>query len=659
MVTMPPANPPPGVQRNLEGVVARLFRLSQSPAGASARLAFSDHFLDRFGTGVRVPYRRAVDDVVGAGLIDLEKANANTSSLSHGDKADELLEGLVLRARALGTTEVAISDGEVDQLTDPARRALGIDTDVLFAVDEQSGRVELATMSTTALSGQALVRHWEQLPEAFFDSVLKRTDIAGRHVEPVELWCFPRVRPILDVMHAPHITERYISLGFAGTSKDCLTLDDIELIHDGSRVWLLALDSEDPLVIRNLSMVNYPRHLSRDAQTLITIGREMERDWTPFNWGSQSVRDFLPGIVYRGIRVSKAIWRFPKHLCRKELSSVEWCKEFERWRDTVGLPQWMEFGSGDNLLPFDTTDLSEFPEIRRCLRKDSPVAFESGRAMHNQKAVEYVQHVSRPPVEATDAPRHFGSAPPYIPPSARRDWLGFELVGAREQPWPKGATLRLRNLARSLGIRDWHFVVYNDPDPHTRLRFHTGHHTAPSVELLREALIREIGSSVRNVREVPFFPEYQRYGGEESFGSIAGLFTESSDMALRTNLEPNGGESRLEAGCLSAIQLMERLLGSQWTSVVGSALSTHKSPHARKRDRKDRDEVLARLPVRGNFDGEPIFGIRSSNNYPVGVALSVLHMHANRMFAADREEEAQMLSVLRSHIFQRKVMGES
>ncbi|MCB2412198.1 lantibiotic dehydratase [Demequina sp. TTPB684] len=652
-VTLPLAGAPLGQSRNVEGVVARLFRMRQSTPSASAKSNLSDLFLDRFGVGVRVPYRTAVDGIVGVGLINLEKTSA--SIIAHTRAAEHLLEDLVLRARAEGSTEVAIGDRDVDLLTDPARRSLGIDTDVIYSIDDVSGRVELANMPTTALSGQAVVRHWDELPRTWFDEVASRYDSTGREVEPVELWCFPRSRHILDVMHAPQVTERYISLSFADASSSCLTLDDIELIHDGGQVWLLARDSADPLVIRNLSMVNYPRHLSRDAQTLITLGRETERDWTPFNWASQSAREFLPGVVYRNVRISKPTWRLPSRLFRRDLSSDAWRGEFARWKRAMDLPKWMEFGAGDNLLPFDITDPSELSEIRRVLEKSSPVAFESGRTTHNQTAVEYVQHVSRPPVARTEPFPRFDSTPAFVPPIVRRDWLGFELVGGPDTAWLPRATQRVVNVARSLDVSDWHFVVYRDPDPHTRLRFHVGRGAEAPIEALREAVLSEVGSSVRIAREVPFLPEYHRYGGERSFDSIVRVFTQSSEVALRANVATTDRISRLETACSTAIESMEQLLGARWNVIVAQGLSEHKPLHV---GRKARDEVLSKLAARAPFEGDPILNPFDVGSHPVGVAMSVLHMHANRVFAADGDEEAQMLSVLRSYVIRHGLAGE-
>jgi len=644
-LNLPPSAPPPGVSRNVEGVATRLFQFKQFSGIGSARQEYSNRFVDRFGVGIRVPYRRAVDDIKGVGLIDF--ANTGLPKETHSDASEELLEDFVIRARAADTTEIFISDDEVESLIDPARRALGIDTDVLYAVHAQSGRVELAATPCTALPGQAVVRHWEQLPGSWFETARRTTDIVGRAVEPVELWCLPRSRQILDVMHAPHVTDRYISLSFADPTDACITIDEIDLIHDGSQVWLLAKGSNIPLVIRNLSMVNFPKHLSQDAQTLMTIGREIEREWAPFSWGKQSARDFLPGVVYRDILISKARWRVPARLFRKDLATAVWCHEFERWRDAMSLPQWMDFGGGDNILPFDTTDSSEFQEIRRTLQKDSPVAFESGRVIDNQLAIEYVQHVSRPSGVDAEAIPDFSSAPNYAQPDVRRDWLAFELVGAADSAWQPEATRRLVAFSRSLGIEDWHFVVYNDPDPHTRLRFHSEGYDDRSIGLIREAAIREVGLSVRNIREVPFLPEYQRYGGEECFDLIAPLFTKSSLAALGASVELQEGATRLENACLTAIESMERLFGSEWSHVVGPALATHKPPRVRKRDRS---EVLARLPIRVVFGGEPVLADASSLSRPAGIAMSVLHMHANRMFAADRDGEMQMLSVLKNYV---------
>jgi len=96
---------------------------------------------------------------------------------------------------------------------------------------------------------------------------------------------------------------------------------------------------------RSAGLFNYPQLSAPIVHTLMTIGREHERDWASFGWGSESQSDHLPGVIFDGIGISKPVWRIPSAVADKTQTFEEWVASFEAWRDAHNLPDSRRRGS--------------------------------------------------------------------------------------------------------------------------------------------------------------------------------------------------------------------------------------------------------------------------------------------------------------------------
>lgn len=654
------AGSPPAeyVSRRVESVVRRLFRHMQEVPDTAHRDRFGTSFLEKYGAGVRVSYLVATNAASGIGQIDLQEAISPLRTIPVA-KRTEVLQSLIMRAARDGSNTAELSESDIEALSEESRSDLGVDTDVLYSLDSTTGLVHFRPMPTTSLGGQSLGRFWDQVSPEWFESCLSPTNPLGEEVEPVQLWYFPRFIQSLDVMHSPQVTERYIALGVENESDpQCIPLAHLELLHDGQRLLLFEQGSDIPLVVRNLSMFNYPQLAPPDAQTLMTIGREIERDWVPFNWGSESAVSQLPRVTYRQVVVSKALWRLPTILLNEDLSLSDWTEEFVLWRDACHVPNLMEFGAGDNLLVMSTVDESSFSEIRRSMSADSAVAFES-TPLSDSTAVEYIQRVRVEAKRKRKPERNaYANSPSFVHRSPAIDWISFELVGGRRREPAVSDLEELVSVAGRLGVIDWHFVRYNRPDLHTRLRFRiAGDNSERTRRELEVSAFLLLESSLSNVRIVPFLPEYLRYGGEPAFADIARAFTLSSEAALQAELSQRrlpGHSAHLGAAVDSAVTSLRFLFGNEWSKVTLPAIAGNQAPRVWRKERSD--VVSAFAETCESVDGR-LSQYDSLRMQPVGIAQSVLHLHSNRFFGLSRESEAHFLSTLRSCALKPKKAG--
>lgn len=647
--------PPSALERRMASVTRKIFRIPQFRMDGSNRDGYSGRFLNTYGAGVAVPYLVATDPIVGLGLIDLQVGGSKPHGPELHINQRKVLEELRLRGEASPDHSVELTERQMEHLIDPERLTLQADVDILYTVGA-SGDGETAPrfglLPSTGTPGQSIGRFWHLFEADHFADAMRPEGSRGERVEPVDLRHLPRHVQNLSVMDSPVLDMRYIAVGYESDDADCISLNELLLFHDGDRLELFARGSDIPLRVRNLSMFNYPRLATRHAQTILTIASEPTQEFAPFYWGPESNAFFLPSVSYRGVTLTRAMWKIPKSLFDKRASHTEWAESMKLWRDSAPLPVEMEFGTADNLLRLSPYDQSHFREIRRVIDEADPTAFKAPIADERVRPVEYVQrvHIGRK-TRSTNEPRTYSAPRSYVPSKPADDWISIELVNAGRAGPSLADALPVIAHGLSLDIRDWHFVRYNDPDNHLRLRFRV----IDDVAKHRESVFREaqslLGSALTNIRLVPFLPEYQRYGGPGNFPAVAGAFTVSSDAALALESTSPGCSTihRMSQAVISAMDVMAQLLGEGWERVVEESLGGIKAlPYGRR----DRTQILERArelaPIRPPRDGSHLTSLNGEQVPTAGVVRSVLHLHGNRFFGYDPEAELSMIAILRS-----------
>ncbi|WP_084605851.1 thiopeptide-type bacteriocin biosynthesis protein [Agreia bicolorata] len=665
---------PQAMSSRVDRVAKKVFCFTVPSTILETRIKFANAFAERYGYGVRVPLRVATDRHMGVGqIIDYKKDDRGFPDESR--KVADTRDDIVLASSRSGETFISLTDEQIYAMTDPRRQRLTAHFDVLYsqAPVTKPGDPDLwfGTTPGTVTPGESAGRFWRHLSPTIFNDVASGTLSSFEEAEPVQVWFLPLRAKTLGIMDAPDVTERYISVGYETNDDRCIPLVDIELVHDGRTVRLLRSGSERPLVVRNPSMVNYAQLAPELAQTLIVLGRDVETQWHPFDWGYRTELAFLPAVVVDDIVVSRATWRTPAQLSRSGgLPPKEWAHEFSYWRDRARLPELIEVGVGDRLLTLDPYEPNNFELLRRNLADDKPAITQAPplpdvTGWIGERAHEIVQRIHLPgrPGGAESQTREMT---PFIPARPPKSWIAMELVGGPKLEPSITAAANLVKIARTFGIEDWHFVRYNLPDRHLRLRFEVkapGDRYAlmPSLESAAFALIGEVFS---NVRFVAFQPELARYGGQAGFGEVKSLFTLSSDSCLAFETNAGSGETfelRLAAATASAIELLAGLIGgSEWVETAIDALRGLPRAVAMKKDRRAVTDALGRVNLAGCDTSEnQMNNTRSAfaTSSARSVILSVLHMHSNRFFGMSVEHEKVLMSTVDSVLRRRLALS--
>jgi lantibiotic biosynthesis protein len=378
------------------------------------------------------------------------------------------------------------------------------------------------------------------------------------------------------------------------------------------------------------------------------------------------------------------------------LSSLLGLKTSCRW------PRWVLFSESDRELPVDLENTLCLESLAELLRgRDTARITEmwpdpqhlcargpEGRFTH-ELIVPFVQQ----PTAAVDS----RLSRPEAPAHAQRlfmpgdEWLCFKLYGgAAFLDEFIGIYLgRILGVVRGLGIEEWFFCRYADPDWHLRLRFKGPPevlygHALPAV---RDKVAPLVGSGhIWRIQLDSYEREVERYGGLVGVDIFERLSTNDSQAAMRI-VELTGGAQGLD------LRWRLTLLGiHQWLIDMGLSAQVRCRTVSRLRGRfaaefKAGPELIRRLGERFHHErhrlrcllageeqaGQPALaaGItallqRSSGNAPLVANLraraskgeltasienmteSIVHMHANRLLRSSaRAHELVVYDFLR------------
>ncbi|MEK6312318.1 MAG: thiopeptide-type bacteriocin biosynthesis protein, partial [Curtobacterium sp.] len=648
---LPVEFPAPDIERRVERVLRKVAGRATVRRDEAAD-AYAMAFLDRFGIGVRVPLLRVVDRAFGIGFVNEDPATTATAPTRVDVEKRLVLEWVGRRAATEGTRSVELDRADLDRLLQRERRPFR-EFDAMYEIDGEDGDTAWVTrIGRTALAGATAGRFHRAVPEEVFLGAADEQNADGAAVKPATVWFLPRWSTSLDVMDMPSPVPLRIEVDFRSGDDSARGLDDLDVAHDGERLILLDRCDDRPIVVRNHSMFNVGQLASPLVRTLLTLGRETLSEWLVFDWGPLDGWDFLPGIVHDGVGLSRPLWRLPSAVLDRARPESEREAAFLRWKADRGESGHLEFGDGDQTLITDVDDPDAWSLIAAVLTPDNPLAFGAVARSEGDPAVEYVQRI-RPGGEAHRSTRPTGRLRPLAltDTGADLEWISLELALGVGLPEPRHWSALLR-LAAEHDVTDWHHLYFNDPDHHLRLRFRSPDPTRRAAlrAALEDAAFRMARDTFRRVSFTPYFPEWERYGGRANAELIWRLFTESSEAVIASSTVGGwgpGGADHLARVVAVAVDQVQALVGSDWREHIDQGLAHIRADRRSHHRRAEALRILReRVPdapsTSGDYrDGPGLAPVR-------GVINSVLHMHSNRAFPGDRDEEIVLLSTLRS-----------
>jgi thiopeptide-type bacteriocin biosynthesis protein len=508
-------------------------------------------------------------------------------------------------------------------------------------------------------------------------------------------------RPILRAYEIPF-------LGRGGLAADYqIPISDLYVSVREKRIVLHSARLGREIIPRLTSAHNFTSRSLGIYQFLCFLQGQGVAENFKWTWGALEAAPFLPRVTMRRLVLARARW----NMTEKELKALDGPTASARFgsvnslRARLRLPRLMMVFDGDNSLPIDfdnTLSVETFVDLARGRKEvrlvemfppseQLCVSGPEGRFIH-ELIVPFVRK------DGEEKPR---AVLPYVvdragqkldrtfPPGS--EWLYFKLYtgsATADQLLREKIGPLVAELFRSGAIDRWFFVRYGDPEWHLRLRFHGAPdalhaEVLPAIQAFATPLLA--AGWLWRCQLDTYEREIERYGGAQGIVLAEQIFHVDSEAALEIIETLEAGDTGLDERwrlTLRGIDLLLDDFGFDLRTKL-TALSKAHAEFAKEfhvdaklkkqigcRFRKERASLEAALDAshsaEGGFSaGFEILRRRSARLAPIvcelkgfeanrqlstpleKLALSCLHMHANRLLrSAQRENELVLYSFL-------------
>lgn len=520
----------------------------------------------------------------------------------------------------------------------------------------------------------------------------------------------PRVARSGNVSAVPQWLSHRLPLGVGpavAKTADDLRLENLAVYADADRLRLVDTSTGRRVRPLSYSMLHPGSgHLPSVARFLLELGQEGQAFCAPWSWGSWASAPALPRVRHGRTVLCPARW-LPDRALRAaaEGGDEEWERQVGQWRQRWDVPRQVLLTKADHRIAADLDDPLHLMAFRDEVRRSPGLAVVEQfagaagrqwfRGPEGSHAAEFFFPVlARPTGRGTSHDtRQDLPVPVPVPPPARGTDSGR---GTRAQ-LPGGAWLYAKiylprarqtevlarhlapltdpRLLRRAGADLWFFLRYEDPAPHIRLRFHGKPESLWPVllpELHSWAQARTEAGLLAKVVLDTYEPETERYGGPAALPHAEHFFhADSTSVVSLLAMSPDQlGDPTLPAvlGILDILTHLgspEQALG--WLSTPSVLAHRKDVPRARKQavaallDPHGRPRPPAAADGWGvgwSTRGPALTGLREV--LPAGegdgdrtgrIALSLTHLHCNRLFGPRPEQE------LSAHVTAREALA--
>ncbi|MDG4834107.1 lantibiotic dehydratase [Solwaraspora sp. WMMD1047] len=564
-----------------------LRRLTPDPAGQPEWRAYHARFVDRYGMAAVVPLAQLVDPMTGLGFPD-HVSTANRALAATLSGRDERLLALAQQAVIDGVDEVVLDDAAVRALAGTERDEYLVSPHVdvcaevraisLKALDEGRFTVALTGIGRSAMATGG--RFLDVLTDAERERMcgeFARLPVAVERAMPAQLSFPPRNLHAQNVLRSRQVLPWLVSLAeHRPVAEDVISLDDLGVAAGRDRLVVVSMSRRrvvEPTVAHAAALHAIPLL----GRFLVELPRALDARLKPFDWGAAACLPFRPALRYGRVLLSAARWRVePARLPGADAGDGEWSAAWEQLRARLGLPRWVQVGSGDQRLRLDLDQAMDRSLLRAHLDASrGPVTIASAAGPEDFGWLSGRAHEVVVPVASTAAPAAVPSAiavPARWPPPAPAapvmpgasgvvsaslvvDPSLMELVVLRGLPallagWPEPPL--------------WWFVRMRRPFSHLRLRLHTDSYGGAAERVGRWAAgLRQRGVA-GDLSLDTYHPESGRYGDGPAMSAAEALFAADSRVALAQIAAKD--TTRIDQQALTAASMVDlacAMLGSR------------------------------------------------------------------------------------------------
>jgi lantibiotic biosynthesis protein len=623
---------------------------------------------------------------------------------------DTLLLDKLTRALAAGDREIALDSADVaaarrsdtPPLPDAFEVVAALEAASEEALDDRDFRVLI--QSASGPSGARLLGRFCHADDALHGLVADHLRAEERSQPDrvfAEIVHLPEGR-VGNILSRPVLRDYEIPyLGDSGACADRqLPASDLLVAVEHDRIVLRSRRLGREVVPRLTSAHNHAWRSLGVYRFLCALQHQGVVPGLTWDWGPLEHAAFLPRVVSGRAVLSRARWNLDERelAAFRESPGGAQFAAVQELRATRALPRWLALADGDNELLVDLDNvLSLEARAHRLKRRASAALVEllpgpdalgatgpEGSYSH-QITVPFVRSspvpASSPPptrAAATTSERRF-------PPGS--EWLYAKLytgTATADRVLDAAGRVVEESLRAKSGDR-WFFIRYGDPDWHVRLRVHGDrerllHETLPALHAATAPLLDR--GELWRVQLDTYEREVERYGGDDAIELAEEIFHADSDavLAILRGLPGDSGAELRWRAAMAGIDLLledfgltldeKRAIARRARAGYGHEFGVDRA-FQREVSRRYRDEragleaLLGPNPPAALRPSVAALGERSAAIRPrvaalralagdgrllmslSDVAMSVAHMHVNRMLrSAQRAQELVLYEFL-------------
>lgn len=545
------------VGRAAADAVEVLLRLAAASSADNQHLArYREEFLERYGTGTRIPVLDVLSPDSGLDAPPLYTQPQRSFDLPLNSappehhRYDGELVSFAQQAWWDRSLEVELTDEWLARLAPPDgdRRPvlpvldayLQIEAGDAAAVGRGEWRAVLRS-DGLAHGGRTFARFFDLLGEEAVERLreyARREEDLFPEVAYAELAYLPTWGRAANVAVRPRIRPYEIPVNATPSVPDdrVVPLDDLLVGATEERFYLWSRRLDREVVVTQHHMLS-PLVAPNAARFLLEVSYDGFVMPGAFPWGRLGTAPFLPRVTRGKVVLSPAQWRLTEH--DRDGLGV--------WRERWHVPRYVYLTEDDNRLLLDLDHPQCVAELREELKPGKTLllqemlpAFEglwlrdeAGRCYQEEVVVPLIvadaASAARPPVG-----RH-GSVPVkrHVPGG---EWSFLKVYAGleRQDEIIAGPLPELLAALRQEGLVDrWFYIRYADPFPHLRIRVRSA--DAPRALAALAAWGAEVVDAglSSDLAVASYAPEIARYGGPDTYDAVEQFFEHNSEVSMQ------------------------------------------------------------------------------------------------------------------------------
>lgn len=489
-----------------------------------------------------------------------------------------------------------------------------------------------------------------------------------------------------------------------------IDIKDLVVGIDKGQFYIRSMKLGKKILFRSNNMLN-PMMISNMCRFLFEVSLDGKRNWGDLKW-NEVYKNFtyIPEIRFKSFILRNESWiiyRYNENLRGNKLSYEEFKENITKFKKENNMPDLIYISEADNRLLINLLNNDSLMILFNSIKRSSSErivleAFEQGKdILLDEKEESRITEVCIPFIKRklTESQKESLSmnineklniSNDYRNKVPFNEWIFFKLYGISKRS-DEFITKCMSSLCDKLIdkklIDKYFFIRYIDERPHIRLRFHSSSDLLlKSYPIIQEEFNKWIEIGIISSYSISTYErEVERYGGVSLIEYAENIFFYDSIVVQKLLDNKIRGRLTIDSeslGVLSIISYLEDFgyTFSEQLDLIRSNTSPYKYRDDFKKIKKNLFNLFSNKKIEDNNFYEDIIKIKeilsirseSIKNYRKkidenqnkltnnlnSIALSIIHLHCNRLFGINREYEEMILTLTGHLLYSLKYIKE-